>query len=121
MFVSSAGTTLGLLVCSAPWAERSGREALDLALAAAVLDRPLSLFFIGDGLWQLLHERDPTAAMLPPGQKAWASLLDLTTAAFYRRADQPVPASSCWWLEPTALPPADWQLAQQRCTRLLVC
>ncbi|MEJ2534876.1 MAG: DsrE family protein, partial [Gammaproteobacteria bacterium] len=65
---------LGLLVRSEPWRSRSGREALDLALAAATLDFRLELFFIGAGAEQLVRGANGAHAGLPPGLKAWASV-----------------------------------------------
>lgn len=82
-----SGQRLALVVRSAPWAERSGREALDLALAAVTMDVQLELFFIGDGALQLLAGKQSEAAGLPPGLKAWASLSMLGEARFFMAAD----------------------------------
>ena len=49
-----------------------------MALAAAALEIPLHLYFLGDAVLQLLDERNPGAARLPPGYRGWASLPDLT-------------------------------------------
>jgi len=80
-------TRLALIVCSAPWQERSGREALDLAMSALAMDVSVRLFFIGDGLLQLVAVRQPGAAGLPPGQKAWASLAALGEVAYYAHTE----------------------------------
>lgn len=80
-------TGLALVVRSAPWAERSGRDALDLAMSALTMEVPLQLFFIGDGLLQLVSGRHPEDAGLPPGHKAWASLESLGEVIFYAHAD----------------------------------
>lgn len=79
-------TRLALVVRSAPWAERSGREALDLALSALTMDIPVKVFFIGDGLLQLVADRDPSGAGLPPGQKAWAGLEAMGDIDFFADA-----------------------------------
>ncbi len=81
-------TRLALIVCSAPWQERSGREALDLAMSAVAMDVSLRLFFIGDGLLQLVADRQSGAAGLPPGQKAWASLTALGEVDFFAHANE---------------------------------
>lgn len=74
---------LSLIVRSAPWLERSGREALDLALSALTMDVPVKLFFVGKGLLQLVAERSSGEAGLAPGQKAWSSLDALGDVTFY--------------------------------------
>lgn len=79
---------LALVIRSAPWSERSGREALDLAMSALTMDVPVRLFFIGDGLLQLVSERHPEDAGLPPGHKAWASLETLGEVVFYAHSDE---------------------------------
>ena len=116
-----AADALGLIVRSAPWEERSGREALDLALAAAVMDQPLRLFFLGDGLLQLVDGRDGSSAGLPLGQKAWASLPDLVDTTVHCRAQDPLAQSDlAWWLRPEPLDDNAWQAALVSCRRLLV-
>ena len=69
---------LGLVLRSQAYAQRSARSQLDVALLAATLDFRLSLFFIGAAVLQLAHGHatrpDTSAALLPPGYRAWASL-----------------------------------------------
>lgn len=38
----------------------AGREGLDAALATSALDEEIGIFFIGDGVYQLLAEQAPT-------------------------------------------------------------
>lgn len=45
-------------------------------------------FFIGDGLLQLVADRQSGAAGLPPGQKAWASLTALGEVDFFAHANE---------------------------------
>lgn len=68
---------LVLLVASPPGAHRDGRAALDVALAAASLDRVLEVYFLGSGLLQLARELDPAPALLPGGYRGWAGLPEL--------------------------------------------
>lgn len=75
--------SLALVVRGHPYALRSARENLDLALAAAALDWPLDLYFLGAALLQLVKQRDVSAALLPPGYRAWASLPELGEVQFY--------------------------------------
>ena len=44
-----------LIICNkAPWSGISVRETLDLALAGGAFDLPVSLLFLGDGVFQLV-------------------------------------------------------------------
>lgn len=65
------------MVCSAPFTGRSSRDQLDVALAAVSMEINLELFFSGEGILQLLTDRDPHAGGLPGGIKAWKALPDL--------------------------------------------
>ncbi len=48
-----------LIVCrKPPYGNALAREALDVALTAAVFEQPLAMLFIGDGVWQLLDQQD---------------------------------------------------------------
>lgn len=78
---------LGLVVRSAPFKGRSARDQLDLALAAAVLDCSLELFFMGQGGLQLLASHDPGAAGLPRGSRGWKSLPGLTHVRAFVSSD----------------------------------
>lgn len=74
---------LGLVVRAAPFARRSAREDLDVALAAATLEIPLEVFFLGSGAWQLAAGRCAGAAFLPQGLAGWAALGELTEARYF--------------------------------------
>lgn len=41
----------------------AGREGLDAALATSALDEEIGIFFIGDGVYQLLAEQSPAAIL----------------------------------------------------------
>ena len=71
---------LGIIVRSEPYSGRAGRERLDPALAAASLEIPLEVFFIGDGVLHLLV--DQRSEFLPAAQytKAWGALTGLSDA-----------------------------------------
>jgi sulfur relay (sulfurtransferase) DsrF/TusC family protein len=73
----SATRTIGLLVRSLPYRQRSARAQLDVALVAAALEQQVRLYFLGAAVLQLQPERAPDAAKLPPGYKGWASLPEL--------------------------------------------
>ncbi len=85
--------TLGLLIRSTPYAQRSPRTQLDVALLAATLDFELRLFFNGASVMQLVPRRSAAAAQLPPAYRAWGSLPDLLEAADLKAYAEPA------WLE----------------------
>ncbi len=69
---------MGILVRSEPYDRRGGRERLDPALAAATLDIPLKVFFVGDGILHLVPQQQPESLPASFYTKAWAALLDLS-------------------------------------------
>jgi hypothetical protein len=74
---------IGLVLRSVPYEQRSARAQLDVALAAAALEQPLQLYFLGDSVLQLVDRREPASAHLPGGYRAWASLPELTQVAAF--------------------------------------
>lgn len=48
---------------TAPHGSASGREGLDALLAASALSEELGVFFIGDGVFQLLSDQKPSAVL----------------------------------------------------------
>ncbi|HET6565310.1 MAG TPA: DsrE family protein [Xanthomonadales bacterium] len=84
---------LGLVLRSAPYAQRSARTQLDVALLAATLDCDLRLFFTGAGVMQLVIRGSTADAQLPAAYRAWASLPGLFETAELRAFAEPS------WLE----------------------
>lgn len=72
-----------MIVRQPPYRQRSARAQLDVVLAAAVLEYPLELYFLGEGIWQLAVERESEAAALPRGLKGWAALPGMTSVRFF--------------------------------------
>ncbi len=54
-----------------PYGSNMGRDALDVALTCGIFDLPVSLLFLGDGLYQLLESQTPAGIE----QKSLQSLL----------------------------------------------
>lgn len=49
-----------LLICqSSPWSGVTARESLDIALAGGAFDLPVSMLWLGDGVWQLQAGQQP--------------------------------------------------------------
>jgi len=69
---------LGILVRSEPYDRRVGRERLDPALAAASLDIPIAVFFVGDGVLHLLPQQQAQNLPASPFTRGWAALEDLS-------------------------------------------
>jgi tRNA 2-thiouridine synthesizing protein C len=46
---------------SAPYGSSKARESLDVALTCSIFEMPVSLLFIGDGLYQLINNQSPDA------------------------------------------------------------
>ena len=42
----------------APFSNNAGKDALDIALIFGSFEQPTSLFFQGDGVWQLIQEQN---------------------------------------------------------------
>ena len=42
-----------MMIRQGPFGQKSGRDALEAALAFATFEQPVSLYFTGDGVWQL--------------------------------------------------------------------
>ncbi len=57
-----------------PYGNGRARAGLDIALATAAFDQPVSLLFMDDGIWQLLPDQDPAAIGAKSTEKALASL-----------------------------------------------
>jgi sulfur relay (sulfurtransferase) DsrF/TusC family protein len=112
---------LGLVIRSAPWVGRSGREQLDVALAAASLGVELVLVFTGAGRLQLLAGMQPRAAHLPVGLKAWQSLPELTHCVYLvEAAEFDALSGQQWGLTPQRATRSQVLAAQHSCDHLLV-
>jgi tRNA 2-thiouridine synthesizing protein C len=66
--------SIALVNKSAPYGSANGQESLDLALAAASFGQNVSLFFIDDGVFQLLNEQHPEAIDAKNYSKTFAAL-----------------------------------------------
>lgn len=52
--------TLALLNAKAPFGNSAGKDSLDIALIFGSFEQSISLFFQGDGVWQLVRNQDAT-------------------------------------------------------------
>ena len=65
---------LALVNKTAPYGQVNGQESLDLALAAGSFGQNVSLFFIEDGVFQLLTQQAPELIDAKNYSKAFAAL-----------------------------------------------
>lgn len=68
--------SLAVINSSAPYGNHNFRESIDLLLANASYDRPVAVFFYGDGLYQLIANQAPEAVAAKDIGKMYG-LLDL--------------------------------------------
>ncbi|WJG11176.1 sulfurtransferase complex subunit TusC [Aliiglaciecola sp. LCG003] len=52
-------SSLAIINRSSPYKGQAGQESVDLALAAATFGQVVSVFFVDDGVFQLLKEQTP--------------------------------------------------------------
>jgi len=53
--------SIAIINSKAPYSQTSGKDALDVALIFASFEQKVSLFFQGDGVFQLIKDHDGTA------------------------------------------------------------
>ncbi len=85
--VEKAATDLGLVIHTAPFAQRSARTQLDIALAAGVLEMSMEVFFIGPAIYQLVDGKEPHLAGLAGGMRGWKTLPQLSHIRCYAECD----------------------------------
>ncbi len=114
---------LGLVVRHGAWRGRSGREPLDVAIAAASMGVTLDLFFTGEGVLQLLAGRSPGDAGLPAAASAWTSLPELGPVRFHvdsERARALQSSGHDLLVDVIPVTPVEMRERQSACDRLLV-
>ncbi|GAC07013.1 sulfurtransferase complex subunit TusC [Paraglaciecola chathamensis] len=66
--------SLGVINSTAPYGVSNGQESLDLALAAANFGQDVTLFFVDDGVFQLLKSQQPIPEQGKHYSKTFAAL-----------------------------------------------
>ncbi|MDP7591250.1 MAG: sulfurtransferase complex subunit TusC [Litorilituus sp.] len=56
--INIANKSLAILNSKAPYGTTAGKDALDIALIFGSFEQDVSLFFQGDGVWQLINSQD---------------------------------------------------------------
>lgn len=68
------GSTIAILNKSAPYGKVNGQESLDMALAMSNFGQDVSLFFIEDGVLQLIKQQTPDKIQHKAYHKAFGAL-----------------------------------------------
>jgi len=55
---NTSSKTLAIINAKAPYGNSDGKDALDIALIFGSFEQAVSLFFQGDGVWQLIQGQD---------------------------------------------------------------
>jgi tRNA 2-thiouridine synthesizing protein C len=66
--------SLAIISRHPPHGTSDGQEALDLALVSGTFGQPVTLFFIGDGIYQLLKHQQPAPIGRKDYSKTFAAL-----------------------------------------------
>lgn len=74
MNTSAHNTSIAIINTCAPYGQANGQESLDLALAAGSFGQQVSLFFIDDGVLQLLKQQSPQQIEYKNYSKTFAAL-----------------------------------------------
>lgn len=66
--------TLAIVNTKAPFASANGKESLDVALIMGSYEQATSLFFIGDGVFQVIGQQNPDSIQIKDYLKTFAAL-----------------------------------------------
>lgn len=70
----STSKTIAILNTQAPFATSIGKESLDTALIFGAYEQPTSLFFIGDGVFQMIGDQNPEQLEIKNYLKTFSAL-----------------------------------------------
>jgi tRNA 2-thiouridine synthesizing protein C len=65
--------SLAIINAKAPYSDSAGKDALDIALIFGSFEQPVSLFFQGDGIYQLISEQDGSMISVKDYLKTFAA------------------------------------------------
>lgn len=120
---SEYGPVLGLIVNAPPYRGRVARDSIDFALAAAAMEFELRVYFSGAAIMQLVAIREPSAALLPGGFRAWGALPELSAARIFAEQRWEEFCRSAGWelsLPVEALNAAEMKKSWRHCDHVVV-
>ena len=71
--IKSSTKALAIINAKAPFSNTAGKDALDIALIFGSFEQPVSLFFQGDGVWQLASKQDGAIISIKDYLKTFAA------------------------------------------------
>jgi tRNA 2-thiouridine synthesizing protein C len=70
---NTSNKSLAILNAKAPFGNTAGKDALDIALIYGSFEQAVSLFFQGDGVWQLVQGQDGSLISVKDYLKTFAA------------------------------------------------
>lgn len=70
---NSSKKLTAILNSKAPYSNTAGKDSLDIALIFGSFEQAVSLFFQGDGVWQLLNQQDGSIISVKDYLKTFAA------------------------------------------------
>jgi len=71
--IKSSTKALAIINAKAPYSNTAGKDALDIALIFGSFEQTVSLFFQGDGVWQLISGQDGSIISVKDYLKTFAA------------------------------------------------
>jgi len=72
--MTNKNKSIAILNSTAPFSSADGKDALDIALIFGSYEQDTSLFFQGDGVWQLINTQTPNDISMKDYLKTFAAL-----------------------------------------------
>lgn len=71
--MNSTSKSLAIINAKAPYSSTAGKDALDIALIFGSFEQTVSLFFQGEGVWQLIRKQDGSIISVKDYLKTFAA------------------------------------------------
>lgn len=71
--INNTNKSIAILNSKGPYANSAGKDALDIALIFGSFEQPVSLFFQGDGVWQLMQDQNGSIITVKDYLKTFAA------------------------------------------------
>jgi len=71
--MNNTSKSLAIINAKAPYSSTAGKDALDIALIFGSFEQTVSLFFQGEGVWQLIREQDGSIISVKDYLKTFAA------------------------------------------------
>jgi len=71
--MNNTSKSLAIINAKAPYSSTAGKDALDIALIFGSFEQTVSLFFQGEGVWQLIRKQDGSIISVKDYLKTFAA------------------------------------------------